>query len=91
MNAREKAPIANIKLFDEELTMSELNSALRNLKFRKTPGPDNLHNEMLKNLGTEGKEVILDFINLTWKQEELPCLSFQTELPCLSLVMEIAL
>ena len=72
LKAREKAPTANIQFFEEDLSMAELNSALRNLKSRKTPGPDNLHNEMLKNLGPEGKEVILDFINLTWKQGQLP-------------------
>ena len=72
LKAREKAPNASIKYFEDDLTMNELHSALRKLKSRKTPGPDNLHNEMIKNLGTEGKKVILNFINITWKQGQLP-------------------
>ena len=72
LKAREKGPNANIKLFEEDLTINELNKALKKLKVRKTPGPDGIHNEMLKQLGTKGKKVVLNYINLTWKQGQLP-------------------
>ena len=69
---KEKAPCANSEIFESNFKLSELNSALRKLKARKSPGPDNIHNEMLKHLGSHSKLVILDFINLTWSQGKLP-------------------
>ena len=69
---KEKAAGANSKIFEENFNISELNKALRKLKARKSPGPDNIHNEMLKHLGHTGKSIILDFINLTWAQGKLP-------------------
>jgi len=47
-------------------------NVLKKLKNRKSPGPDNIFNEMLKHLGHAGKSIILDFINLTWTQGKLP-------------------
>ena len=52
--------------------MSELSKAVKKLKVRKSPGPDQIHNEMLTHLGGTGKRVILNLINLTWTKGELP-------------------
>ena len=43
LKALERAPRANIKLFDDNFTLSELNKAMRKLKTRKSPGPDKIH------------------------------------------------
>ena len=72
LKSREKAPSTNVKLFEEVFSMTELNRALRKLKARKSPGPDNLHNEMLKHLGPKAKKVLLQYINMTWNQGLLP-------------------
>ena len=72
LKAEESSPTANIKEFEEELTMSELNNALKKLKTRKSPGPDKIHNEMLTHLGFLGRKVILAFLNLTWNEGLLP-------------------
>ena len=44
LKSRAKAPNVNVKLFEEDLRMSELNKALKKLKPRKSPGTDGLHN-----------------------------------------------
>ena len=49
-----------------------MNKCLRKLKPRKSPGPDNIHNEMLIHLGNQGKMILLYFFNLTWKSGKLP-------------------
>ena len=72
LKAEESTPSANIQTFEEELTLSEFNKALKKLKVRKSPGPDKIHNEMLKHLGLPGRKVILNFINKTWNQGTLP-------------------
>ena len=72
LKSKEKSPGPNIKLFDEEFTIKELNTAMKMLKPRKSPGQDGIHNEMLTHLGTEGKKVILNLINKTWTTGELP-------------------
>ena len=72
LKALEKAPRANINLFDDNFTLSELNKAMKKLKTRKSPGPDKIHNEMLTHLGHNAKKIILDFINNTWQKGEVP-------------------
>ena len=72
LKRKEKAPGANISLFEDDLTQAELSTAMRKLKSRKSPGPDSIHNEMLTHLGTEAKAVILDLINLTWRTGAVP-------------------
>ena len=54
------------------ITAGELEKALHALKSRKSPGPDKVHNEMLKRLGPKGKEALLILINKTWKSGRIP-------------------
>ena len=72
LKTEETTPTANIKDFEEEITMPELNKALKKLKIRKSPGSDKIHNEMLTHLGLPGKKVILQFLNITWNKGLLP-------------------
>ena len=69
---KEKAAKASIKIFEEDFTLEELNAEMKKLKPRKSPGPDGITNEMLTNLGTFSKQVILNFINKTWREGRLP-------------------
>ena len=59
-------------IFSKEITTGELEKALRTLKLRKSPGPDKVHNEMLKRLSQKGKEALLILINKTWKSGQIP-------------------
>ena len=72
LHSKEKAPRANEEAFETDFTHREMKKALKKLKHRKAPGPDGLHNEMLKRLGTEGKKVLLEYINITWRKGNLP-------------------
>ncbi|GFR87315.1 Pol protein [Elysia marginata] len=66
LKQKEKAPGVNLSLFEDCFKLPELNLAMKNLKLRKSPGPDRLHNETLLHLGLEGKKVLLKLINKTW-------------------------
>ena len=58
--------------FLEQLTASELSTAMKKLKKKKAPGPDKIHNEMLINLGEKGKEILLGLFNKTWESGQIP-------------------
>ena len=45
---------------------------MKKLKSRKSPGPDGITNEMLRNLGTVSKQVLLVLFNKTWREGKLP-------------------
>ena len=51
--------------FTQTLTMTELKAALRKLKLHKAPGSDQITNEIIINLGSNGMAVLLRFINIT--------------------------
>ena len=72
LKSKEKAPKANIKLFDDNFNSRELRTAMKKLRSRKSPGPDNIHNEMLTHLGSIGKKVVLFLINSSWCKGTLP-------------------
>ena len=59
-------------IFQDLLTESELDSAIKKLKKRKSPGPDKVHNEMLINLGKKGKLTLLKLYNKSWTEGHLP-------------------
>ena len=54
------------------LTMEELKKAIKKLKKKKAPGPDNITNEMLQHLGNTALQKLLDIFNLSWNKGELP-------------------
>ena len=72
LKQREKERSDPASIFTEQLTTEELDFALKSLKGKKSPGPDKIHNEMLKNLGQTGKKVLLHLINCTWAGGTLP-------------------
>ena len=52
-------------------TLSELNKALSNVKGQSL-GPDNIHYDMLKNLDTDLKAILLKSFNNLWSSGEFP-------------------
>lgn len=60
------------KSMNQELTMHELQTAIRQLKAKKSPGPDGITNEMLIHLGKTAMRKLLDIYNYSWKQGKLP-------------------
>ena len=65
-------PPNNHSDFTQALTMTELKAALRNLKPHKEPDSDQITNEMIINLGSNGLAVLLRIINITCKTGQLP-------------------
>ena len=57
--------------FTQALRMTELKAALRKLKLHKEPGSDQITNEMIINLGSNGMAVLLRLINIIWKTGQL--------------------
>nr|XP_024215171.1 uncharacterized protein LOC112210333 [Halyomorpha halys] len=57
----------NSMLFCSPFSKLELDVALSKLKMGKSAGPDGLLPEFLKNLGEKAKDILLRFINFTWK------------------------
>ena len=51
LKQEEKQENIPIPCLNSTLKTSELNSAIRNLKSKKAPGPDSASNDMLKHLG----------------------------------------
>ena len=56
----------------DSLNMQELQAALKKLKKKKSPGADGLTNEMLKHLGTNAKQILLQIFNLSWHSGKFP-------------------
>ena len=52
--------------------MEELEAVLKGLKCGRAPGPDGIYNEVIKNLGTEAKKLLLWCVNRTWSKGEYP-------------------
>ena len=59
-------------VFAEKFTRTELDNGLKKCKLRKAPGPDEVTNEMLVQLGDYGKGMLLNIINRTWETGSLP-------------------
>jgi ribonuclease HI len=69
---RERArATSDVKPMKQPLTLHELQVALKKLKTRKSPGPDGITNEMLKNLGNAAVLKLLDVFNLSWESGQL--------------------
>ncbi|UYV73432.1 hypothetical protein LAZ67_10003172 [Cordylochernes scorpioides] len=77
-NCRTELNIVNAKIkrthniFHEKINMKELDYALENTDLNTTPGPDGIHGQMISNLGKNGKEILLDIFNNSWKTGKLP-------------------
>ena len=54
------------------ITLHELQSALKKLKARKSPGPDGVSNEMLTHLGSAAQCKLLEIFNSSWEKGKLP-------------------
>ncbi|GFW87760.1 putative RNA-directed DNA polymerase from transposon BS [Trichonephila clavipes] len=52
--------------------MKELNMALSTLDPSKSPGPDNIHGQMIPRLSDWGKKSLLEIFNLSWRLGRLP-------------------
>ena len=55
-----------------DLTIGEVNNALREVKNGKAAGPDGIHPGFLKNLGPKSKDRLLEIFNKAWKEGNLP-------------------
>jgi len=47
----------------EEVSNTEMTQAIHNMKCDKAPGPDNVHPEFIKNLGTSGLKWLATFFS----------------------------
>ena len=69
---KQKAPSCNNQAFEKDFTVQELNSAIKKAAPRKAPGPDKITNEMISHLGSIAKKRLLQYINRTWNEGQLP-------------------
>ena len=56
----------------KDFTMIELDDTLKKLKGKKSPGPDQISNEMLLHLGTKAKKRLLGICNSSWRTGSVP-------------------
>ncbi|KAK7113996.1 hypothetical protein V1264_000134 [Littorina saxatilis] len=56
----------------QDITMAELKNAIKKLKKKKSPGPDNITNEMLQHIGNSALQKLLGIFNLSWRQGQVP-------------------
>ena len=57
---------------NDEITTEEMNDAIKKLKNGKKPGHDRITTEMIKHLGEQGRRVLLEIMNKTWKNKNIP-------------------
>jgi hypothetical protein len=72
LKGKKKSPSANICPFEQEFSMLEMETAIKKLKCKKAPGPDKIKNEFICHLGKGAKEMLLSFINRTWREGKIP-------------------
>ena len=56
----------------QSIKLAELQTALKKLKARRSPGPDAISNEMLTHLGNSAVNKLLEIFNLSWEERKLP-------------------
>ena len=59
-------------VMNSPLSYEELNSALSNLKLKKSPGPDAITNEKIINLKQPALHKLLDIFKKNWQEGTLP-------------------
>jgi len=57
---------------DADFTFTELNTAIKSLSRNKAAGPDNITNEIWINLNVNQRLQLLDCINDSWRNENIP-------------------
>ena len=57
---------------EQPFNMKELQEALDDLKTKKSPGPDQITNNMIKQLGKNAKAAMLNIFNSSWKTGHVP-------------------
>ena len=67
-----RKPKVHTPSMTDDLTMAELNDAIRRLKSKKAPGKDGVCNEMIKHLGKNARQKLLELFNLSWKSGIFP-------------------
>ena len=60
------------EIMTEPFTQMELEDGIKQLKKEKSPGPDDITNELLQHLGTSAKQVLLDIFNSSWENASVP-------------------
>ena len=64
--------ISEEEAMELDLTLNELQAAIKQLKAKKSPGPDGITNEMLIHLGCFAMKTLLNILNLSWREGRLP-------------------
>lgn len=72
LNAGDVHHVVEEEQDSQEISIEELNEAIGWLKSGKTPGHDHITAEMLKSLGDEGLQLLLEICNKAWKQKRVP-------------------
>ena len=57
---------------NQQFTEAELNKVIKELKVDKSPGEDQITNELIKNFGKNLKKSLLTMMNWIFKKEEIP-------------------
>jgi len=60
------------EIMTKNFTKAELKSALSTLKVEKSPGPDDITNEMLLHMGPVAEDKLLHLYNTSWKTGKVP-------------------
>ena len=63
---------ATPEIMNAPITKRELEQAISKLKLRKSPGVDEVTNEMINNLGTAAKTKLLQIYNKCWTSGQVP-------------------
>lgn len=61
-----------IEMLDSIVSIEEVNQALHKLAVKKSPGPDGITNEFLKNLPVSGREWLVEIYNTFLENESVP-------------------
>jgi ribonuclease HI len=66
------ATLHDLNAESDDITMAELQSGLRQLKKKKSPGPDGITNELLQHLGNTALRKLLSIYNHSYKSGIVP-------------------